>query len=130
MTTSASSSLDTSVWMSAYPCGCRSAPAVGLFTGYRPERNRSGAEAFGRWVSIPADSVGLMRDGAGNGRICDRCAAAFSLCAARFMAPGRAFQSGAAEPAADGRNHAGSGRSRAAGDLFPGPAPLAFQPGD
>ena len=122
-------SLDTSIWMSAYSCGCRSAPAVGLFTGYRPERNRSGAEAFGRWVSIPADPVGLMRDGAGDGRVCDRCTAAFSLCAARFMAPGRAFQSGAAEPSADGRNHAGSGCSRAAGDLFPGPAPLAFRPG-
>ena len=109
--------------------GRRAAPAAGPVPELGLDRGGGGAEAFGRRVSISADPGRPLRDGAGNGWICDRLAAAFSLRAAHSVAAGGSFQPGAAGPSPDGRNRAGRGCRRAAGGPVPGPDPLAFPPG-
>lgn len=122
-------SLDSCVWLSAGPWGCHSSISAGLFSGYGADRSCSGAENSGCCISILNNPVCPLRDGAGNGWICGCPAVAFPLSAAHFVASGRNFQPGAAEPFADRRNHPGSGRGCVTGGPFPGPDPLALQPG-
>lgn len=88
------------LWILLYGCLLILAAAVPpLLLGFSPDIGLSvtavGLKLLDVGFQFPADSVGLMRDGAGNGRICDRCAAAFSFVCCPFHGlPGRAFLSG------------------------------------